>query len=915
MRLILLPLFVVALRSIVSSQTACSPFQTMAEDCASACLNCNFAEQSGNTSTFTGGFALGFCGFLHNDQWMGFVAGGPVATITLTPSNCQNGDGLQLALYADCNSSSIDCNPGLSGGGADTLRLVNVPLVYGQPYFIVVDGFNQDICDFTLGISPFSAVRPPDVLTPAIINGPSKICPNSTAIYDIDSQSDGAAHYIWDAPPGSTINGQVPPVTIAKLNGGDRVMVTFGSVGGSVSVTPTNICKTGGQQSKTVTVAPVPPTILPAVYVCPEAYPDLHGTATISTTYVSASGCDSTVIATLTARPPAVANLGTLLLCPDDSIQVCGQYYKNAGDYSVKCTSLAGCDSLTSFKIAKQPVAIAGGGSLNCFNGAVPLQAVGGTGSAIWKNAAGQIVGTDSAYTATTAGKYTLEWTTVANGKVCTSTRDITVREVDTLRISTQPTRLLTCYEPNIALKVTTNMPARFEWAGPGGYTSTQTNPMVPMPGQYTVYATTSGGCTASATITVEQSIAVPNLSVADGVLTCTNPSIQLDAVSSNAPQTLRYEWTGPNGFINLLKSPNVSVPGQYTVVVTDMLNGCNNSATATVRLDAAPLAVSAVGGTLNCIVQAITLSVSFSNVANPVIQWTGPDNFISSQVAPSASIPGTYTVVVTNPANGCTEAASVIVTADFSQPTVQATGGVLDCNPPALPISCVTDIANGKFAWAGPNGFRANLQIPMVSRPGTYRVTVTNPDNGCTSSASAVVLKNGDAPQVVLSVSSIGGGKRQINCFTTAVVPTFVWTGPNGFASTDQSPVITTAGVYLVLVTDGISDCQTYQSIVVPVFTSLSGNTTGGRQAPVGGWQVYPNPSPDKVQLRYSGDDKPGQTYVAVLDGLGRIVWERNLSEALEISMDLGALPEGLYRILLHTDLGIETKNFSIQR
>ena len=72
-----------------------------AENCPSACINCNFVGYMGNS----GGWGAdpqpqGWCSNIQNDQWLGFIAGAAGATFTITPSNCAQGQGLQAAVYA-----------------------------------------------------------------------------------------------------------------------------------------------------------------------------------------------------------------------------------------------------------------------------------------------------------------------------------------------------------------------------------------------------------------------------------------------------------------------------------------------------------------------------------------------------------------------------------------------------------------------------------------------------------------------------------------------------------------------------------------------------------------------------------------------------------------------------------------------
>ncbi len=87
-----------------------------AESYTEACIYCGFTEYDGTTAGYgpNGIPPGGFCSMIQNDQWIAFVAGKSSAMFTITPSNCSNGDGVQVALYSDINVAPLYCN---AGGG------------------------------------------------------------------------------------------------------------------------------------------------------------------------------------------------------------------------------------------------------------------------------------------------------------------------------------------------------------------------------------------------------------------------------------------------------------------------------------------------------------------------------------------------------------------------------------------------------------------------------------------------------------------------------------------------------------------------------------------------------------------------------------------------------------------------------
>lgn len=151
-----------------------------AGQCADACLyNCNIDGFSGNTSGFQGDPDNTFCGTLETTQWFAFYASAEHVTITALPSLCVYGNGIQLALYSDCNGAPIPggCNTGASGGGSTPVS-ISVDLVPGQVYYLMVDGYAGDLCDYTFNVTPAQAFG--EYVKKTVLD----LCPNETVSLD-----------------------------------------------------------------------------------------------------------------------------------------------------------------------------------------------------------------------------------------------------------------------------------------------------------------------------------------------------------------------------------------------------------------------------------------------------------------------------------------------------------------------------------------------------------------------------------------------------------------------------------------------------------------------------------------------------------------------------------------------------------
>ncbi len=150
-----------------------------AESCPATCVYCDFDGYMGiNNGTPSGGNTV--CGqiAIHNDQWFGFVAGTETITIDILTSNCVNGDGLQSAFFAACDEDAIVCNPGTGGGGGIPLTLSYSGFVPGQTYYLMIDGWTGDVCNYEIDVTEGSITPPPP--GPATAPpGPHNVCPGA----------------------------------------------------------------------------------------------------------------------------------------------------------------------------------------------------------------------------------------------------------------------------------------------------------------------------------------------------------------------------------------------------------------------------------------------------------------------------------------------------------------------------------------------------------------------------------------------------------------------------------------------------------------------------------------------------------------------------------------------------------------
>jgi hypothetical protein len=130
--------------------------------------------------------------------------------------------------------------------------------------------------------------------------------------------------------------------------------------------------------------------------------------------------------------------------------------------------------------------------------------------------------------------------------------------------------------------------------------------------------------------------------------------------------------------------------------------------------------------------------------------------------------------------------------------------------------VRCRTAAVSGAtYRWTGPNGFTANIRNVTIDNAtpdhaGEYFVTVTV--NGCTSApgSTEVEVNSMDSPAAFNNGPICEGENLELST-PTVENATYSWTGPNGFTSTQQNPLIPgasplNAGIYEVTIT--VDDC-----------------------------------------------------------------------------------------------------------
>ena len=479
---------------------------------------------------------------------------------------------------------------------------------------------------------------------------------------------------------------------------------------------------------------------------------------------------------------------------PNYLISTPGNYTVTVTDPTNNCTASA--TTLVIQDIAAPDAGVNPPATLSCTNANVTLTATSTTAGATFDWGGGNI---GSTYTITIAGTYNVTVTDPNNG--CTATAFGTVTQNITVpNLTVNPPSTLTCAITSVTITAnSTTAGATFDWGG-GNVGATYT---VTLPNTYNVTVTDpNNGCTATAPAVVAQNITAPDAGINPaGTLTCTVTTVTLTATSTTAGAT--FDWGGGNVGANY----TVSLPNTYNVTVTDPSNGCTSTIGTTVLQNTTP-PNSGINPplTLTCTTTSVTLTAT-STTAGATFDWGG-GNIGATYVVTQ---PGPYGVTVTDPSNQCTSNASVNVIQNITAPDAGIVSPVtLTCTAVNITLTATSTTAGATFDWGGGN-IGATYS---VSAPGPYTVTVTDPNNGCTATASTNVPQNITPPNVGINPPDT------LTCANTTVTLTATSTTPNaGFdwgASHSPNFNVTGPGPYSVTVTDETNGCTSSASVDV---------------------------------------------------------------------------------------------------
>ena len=473
----------------------------------------------------------------------------------------------------------------------------------------------------------------------------------------------------------------------------------------------------------------------------------------------------------------------------------------SSGTYTVQVTSANGCGSTSGpINVTVNPLptpALSAGTAITfCQGGSVVLTASGGASGATYQfflNGAALTGATASAYTASAGGNYTA---TVTNPTGCAATSAPVAVTVNPATSAAFAYGVATyCQSGTAPTPTVTGTAGGTFSAGPGlsiNAASGLLNLAASAPGSYTVQYSVGGPCPSSSTAAISITAAPVAAFGYAAPAYCVSAAGTAAAMLATGSTAGTFSATPAGLSLNAASgviTPSASQAGNYTVTNSiAAANGCAaTSASATVKIEAAPVASLSVGG-----------ATTFCQGSSVVLTATGGSSYqfllngqpVTGTTATTytAATAGSYSVIVTNAA-GCTATSAPVTIVVNPQTTATFSYAAASyCVSGTNPVPSVTGTAGGAFsAGAGLAINAATGALALAtSTPSTYTVTYSV-GGSCPSSTTATVVINA-APTAGFSYTAPS------YCVSATATATPVLTGTSGVFSAPSGLTINAA-------------------------------------------------------------------------------------------------------------------------
>lgn len=351
----------------------------------------------------------------------------------------------------------------------------------------------------------------------------------------------------------------------------------------------------------------------------------------------------------------------------------------------------------------------------------------------------------------------------------------------------------------------------------------------------------------------ISQNILGPNTSL------CSGSPLTLSTGSTAIAQTWSNSATTPTITVNLA--------GEYSVIVLDT-NGCTLRDTITLVANAGPTVN--LGGNISACGPVVL------NAGNPGSTYVWSNSSITQTIVAVSS--GTYGVIVTNTATGCSAQDQLMVTINTA-PTVNLGPPIVQCGGTAT-----LSAGNNGLTYLWSNA--ATTQTISVSSSAVISVTVSNPN--CSTTGTINVTIN-PIPVVNLSLTNATLCVGEGNTALSGGSPAGGSYSGTGVTAGAFNPTSAGVGTYTIIYsyTDN-NNCSnsSVQALRVEACTGLVENSFDQTM-------IYPNPVSTDLVIQIN----TSAAQVEILNSLGQVVLVKQINHN-ETKFDMTSVENGIYFI-----------------
>lgn len=669
------------------------------------------------------------------------------------------------------SSTNVNCNGSNNGSATATVSGGNAPLTYGWStgsHALSISGLAAGTYVFTATDASNCVRRDSVVITQP---QPLSLSVPNVSVNNCSGTGTGSLSAI--------VSGGTPGYTYSWSSSAQTDSILDNVAAGTYNVTLTDAKGCTATQSGKLTISNTPINF---------------GTPTIVSAKCSQGGSITTNVS---------GGVGNLSYTWSNTATTPGLSNTAAGSYGLTVTDQSGCSASVSYTIGSSANAVVlqtptitnvqcNGGN----NGSIAVSASGGTGTLNYTWGGGQ---TTSSLTGLTSGTYSV---TVSDLSGCSASASYTLTQPNAIVVGNPVIVDATCSTGgSIATSVSGGSGSfAYLWSN-GQTTATATNLST---GSYTVtYTDQTSHCTVTGNYNVGIIGVLPNIFVATPApLSCTTLSQTITASSSTAGATFTWS-TGAT-----TSSISATTGGTYTVTALNPGSGCTASAAVVLSMDTlSPQLTTLTPAELNCLTATSTVGV---NALNPGLTYVWNNGNTNQSF--TVTTPGTFTVTATSALNGCSASAIVTVLQNTTPPNITiAPPADLNCLNATVTLNASSTSIGTTYAWSN-GGISSSAS---VTSSGTYTVTATDPNNGCTATASTAVISNNTTPIVDAGRDTLLNAASITLTATSTGVVNYVWSTGDKNASTSVSA----PGTYYVTAYDNNSGCAASDSVkVIPL-------------------------------------------------------------------------------------------------